>query len=285
MVDDPAAAAAATKIVLGGVEIKSTQDVEVDRRLSILLWGPSGCGKTTLAATMPGKKLLINFDPDGPASITQYDDVDVADLSDSAHTIVDQVKRSNDPLGLKNVIANYDTIIVDSMTNFAYKALQQGISTVRGATIERPSPGAYQVRNALSLQLTKNVLRLTGKEHKHCIVICHEAAPTTNDEGIILFITLMLGGQLPEHTGIDFSEIWHMSDTSQGQRIAIRPVRQRKPMKTRMFSTRGDAEFIWDYDADQLKGKGIADWYAEWKDNEFKKISLPKSPSKSTAKK
>lgn len=265
------------KIIVGGVPITNVADADIARRVSLLLWGPSGCGKTTLAATLPGKKLLLNFDPDGPSSISNFDDVDVADLSESPHTVADQAKRSSDPFGLKRAIDDYDSIIVDSMTNFTHMSLMQGISGVKGATIERPSPGAYQVRNALALQLTKNVLRLTGKHNKHCCIICHEAAPVTNDEGMVLFITLMLGGQLPEQTGVDFSETWYMNDTGKVRRIAVRPVRQRKPMKTRMFSIKEEVEFVWEYDAEARSGDGIAEWYAAWKENGYKKVPLPKA--------
>lgn len=271
------------RMTIGGVEITPANTVEIARRVSLLLWGPSGCGKTTLAATLPGKKLLLNFDPDGPASISNFDDVDVADLSGSPHTIAEQAKRGSDPFGLKRVIDEYDSFIVDSMTNFTFLSLMQGISGVKGATIERPSPGAYQVRNALALQLTKNVLRITGKHGKHCAIICHEAAPVTNDEGMVLFITLMLGGQLPEQTGVDFSETWYMNDTGKVRRIAVRPVRQRKPMKTRMFSIKEDVEFVWEYDAETRSGDGIAEWYEQWKANNFAKIPLPK-PKKAPAK-
>ena len=41
---------------------------ETVRRFSAVLWGPAGMGKTTLAMTAPGRKALINFDPDGPVS-------------------------------------------------------------------------------------------------------------------------------------------------------------------------------------------------------------------------
>lgn len=263
------------EIRLGGVPIRSNADTSLERRIALLLWGSSGCGKTTLAATAPGKKLWINFDPDGMNSVTHFPDIDVVDLSDASHSVMDQFKKQDNPLGLKSVIEDYDSIIIDSMTNAAYKGLMTGISTVKGATIDRPSPGAYQVRNAVALQLTKNILRLTGAYKKHCIVICHEAAPDKNDDGAVQRITLMLGGQLPQQTSLDFSEVWNMTDTGKARRIALRPIRFREPMKSRMFSTKDKPEFDWKYDADTLEGKGIADWYEAWKENGYRKIAVP----------
>lgn len=262
-------------IKLGGVEIKNNNDIERTRRLAMLLWGSSGTGKTTLAATAMGRKLWINFDPDGPDAIVGVPNVDVVDLSASSNTIMEQFKKADNPLGLKSVIENYDTIIVDSMTNVVYKALHSGISTVKGATVERPSPGAYQVRNALTMQLTKNLLKLTSVYNKNIIIICHEAAPMTNDEGAVQSITLMLGGQLPEQTSLDFSEVWNLSDTGKERRIAVRPVRFRKPMKSRMFSTKAKSEFVWKYDAENLTGEGISDWYQRWQESGYKKIAIP----------
>ena len=147
--------------------------------------------------------------------------------------------------------------------------------TTKGATVERPSPGAYGVRNALTLQLVKNVLRLTGKHNKHLVMIAHEGAPVTNDDGVVLFITMMLGGQLPGSTALDFSEVWNINDSDKKRRIGIRPVRDRRPMKTRMFDTTGAPEFEWKFDSTKMTGDGIAQWYDAWIANGKKKLKLP----------
>lgn len=259
-------------IKIAGVEVEPAK--AKNHRLSMLLWGPSGSGKTTLAATAPGKKLLISFDPDGAASIANRDDVDVVDLSAAKPMITEKFKQDN-VLGLASSLEAYDTIIVDSLTSVAQLCLMQGIGSVKGATIERPSPGAYGVRNALTLQLVMNMLRLTGRENKHVIFIAHEATPVTNDDGVVLFITVMLGGQLPEQASLNFSECWNLSDTGRERRIAIRNVRQRKPMKSRMFDSSKTAEFKLTYDADKLKGDGIGEWFEAWKEAGFKKIPVP----------
>lgn len=264
------------EIKLAGVVVRSLKDADLQRRMSLLLWGASGCGKSTLAATAPGKKLWLNFDPDGVDSLTQFaEDIDVADYSHAPDSVMEQAKNADNPFGLKSIIEQYDTVVVDSMTNVAHKGLMKGIPQIKGASIERPSPGAYQVRNAISLQMAKNILRITGKYKKHCIIICHEAAPMTNDDGHIVSVTLMLGGQLPQQTSLDFSEVWAMTDTGRERRIAIRPMQFRKPMKSRMFITSGKPDFRWTYDADTLKGEGLADWYGRWQENKFSKIPIP----------
>ena len=66
-------------IKIGGQEVQSVQGTS--SRMSLLLWGQPGVGKTTLAATAPGKKLWVNFDPDGTDSVAQFENIDVVDLS------------------------------------------------------------------------------------------------------------------------------------------------------------------------------------------------------------
>ena len=264
------------QLMLGGRPISNNTDRP--KRLTGLFWGSAGTGKTTLACTAPGRKLLINFDPDGPASVTEFKDVDVVDFSDPSTAITERFKNNNNPMGLADVIDSYDTIIIDSLTNVAHKALMAGITMTKGATIERPSPGAYGVRNALTLQLVKNVLALTSKHNKHCIFIAHEDSPVTDDENNIVYITLSLGGKLPEQAALDFSEVWHVADMGVGRdrRIAIRPSRKRKPMKTRMFQTTGDVEFDFVFDPDTQKGMRLSDWFEEWVETGAK-LPLPKA--------
>src|SRR5690606_30625195 len=103
----------------------------------------------------------------------------------------------------------------------------------------------------------------------------HEDAPVTNDDGQVLFITMQLGGKLPDQTSLQMSEVWFMNDTEKGRRIAVRPCRSRKPMKTRMFDTSKGYEFIWKYDINKPDPKyEIAYWYEQWRES-GKKIPIP----------
>lgn len=256
-----------TDIKIGGMEIKKASTKE--QRISLLLWGASGTGKTTLACTAPGKKLLVLFDPDGDASIAERDDVDVVDMSSARNNIVDQFKQES-VMGIAKVIDQYDTIIIDSLTNAQHMSVMHAVTVVKGATIERPSLQGYGHRNALVTQLVKNLLRLTAKHNKHVIFIAHEGAPQTNDDGVVTAITVALGGQLQTAAPVDFSEVWSLQDTGKTRRILIRPARSYKPCKTRMFITTGGPEFTWVH-----TGHEIADWYEAWKADGFKKQPLP----------
>lgn len=239
------------EIKVAGVVIKKAENTNA--RFSGLFWGDAGAGKTTLAATLPGRKLWYQFDPDGVASIAGQENIDVADFSGSSPSITSQFKSETNPLGIKDVLDSYDSFIYDSVTNITDKTLMQGINTVNGASVERPSPGAFGTRNALAIRLIKNVMAITGKANKHVVFIAHEGAPTTDEKtGAILHISLALGGQLPSNIGIDFSEMWalYQVDNASTRRIAVRPSRRRKPMKTRMFQQLGEPEFDWNFNAE-----------------------------------
>lgn len=244
------------------------------QRISLLVWGPAGCGKTTLAATAPGKKLLLNFDPDGSASLTSRDDVDVLDLAPQLAYIGTQLEGGL-VRSIKPHLDKYDTIIVDSLTNVSQASLNSGIGMTKGASIARPSPGAYGVRNAYTLKLMTDLLIETGAKNKHIIFTAHEATPDRNEEGVVIQVTLMLGGQLPNQGPCNISEVWAMYDNGRDRRIAVRPCRARTPMKTRMFNA-SEPEFVWKYDATTDKGLTLNSLYEEWKANGFSKINLPK---------
>lgn len=270
-----------TDIILsGGVAI--TKAADNNKRISALIWGDAGAGKTTLAATMPGRKLFFQFDPDGAAAVAHVPDIDVADFSQASSSITEQFKNENNPLGLKSVLESYDSFIFDSLTNITDKTLTQGIATTKGASVERPSPGAYGARNALAIRLIKNVMKVTAKEKKHVCFIAHEGAPTSDEAtGALLHISLALGGQLPSNIGIDFSEMWaiYSVDNRSERRVAIRPSRKRKPMKTRMFIQTNEPEFTWDFNPDNWDDKKnhkyrMDTWLTMW-DKLNTKLYLP----------
>lgn len=268
-------------VTSGGVSLQ--RPGEVLRRITMLLWGDAGSGKTTLAATAPGRKLIYNFDPDGPNSLAGIDeDVQYLDYSSQGTAITAQFKNETNPVNIKSYMDDFDTFIFDSLTSITDKTLTVGIKTNTGASIERPSPAAYATRNALAIRLVKNVMATTAKAKKHVIFIAHEGAPVTEeDTGKLLFISLALGGQLPSNVGIDFSEIWsvYQVDNRNERRVMIRPSRKRKPAKTRMFMQGGEPEFTLDFDAEhwdrpQNRKYRIDTWYDMWTQTN-KKLALP----------
>jgi hypothetical protein len=126
---------------LGNFDIKQAD--ELPTRFSALIWGMAGDGKSTLAATAPGRKLWINFDPDGVQPISSLSNqfknkeatilhlpIMVADLSAESSRVVDGFRR-DDHLKLGAILGDpeckIDTVIVDSVTRFSQMALEHSI--------------------------------------------------------------------------------------------------------------------------------------------------------------
>lgn len=270
-------------ITIAGLPVESASSSV--SRLSMLLWGPSGAGKTTWACSAPGKKLLINFDPDGFKSVAYRDDVDVLDLSDQGHKILEQF-RGDDPLKLSQAIQNYDTIILDSVTSLSQLALERGVALSatqsRGgtpSTLEFPGLQGYGARTTVSVAALKSLLRVTGRYDKNFIAITHEDDPTTNDKGDTLYISMMLGGKIKNNVALQISEIWFVQDTEKERRVMVRPARGRQPMKTRMFASTGSPEFKLSYDSDKPdegQDATLAAIWQRWLDGGKVKIGLPK---------
>jgi len=284
------------EIELGNYKVTSATDAPT--RLAMLIWGDAGCGKTTLAATAPGKKLWILFDDEGLASVVGLRDqleqshpklstalkneILVLNLSHERNNIIDKFKM-DDGLKLSKLLSDdtlgIDTVVVDSVTRLSQMALEHSVASGihKGALIERVSPGAYGGRNALILRMFVDIMNITGKYNKNVIFISHEAAPTTNDDGAVTSVTMMLGGQLPQLTTQKLGEVWYMKDMgAKGRKIAIRPFQYYKPMKSRMFDLSSGSDFIWNYDIDNPNVDfEIATWYKNWRDGNGKKIKVP----------
>lgn len=281
--------------VLAGLPV--TKGSETPTRAAILLWGPSTAGKTTFSATAPGDKLWLSFGDQEHASVMHRKDVHVLKLHEL--TVADLFKHGqskDNPFGLDQYLAtneNIGTVVCDSATALAYSALHKAVDDKIGAgkgfvpTIEAPGISAYGGRNGIVLEVLTGLLRVTAKHNVHCIITAHEGDAQTKVEGgkeLIDYIGVMLGGQLVNNMTYRFSEIWYLSQEPTGEkkrRLAFRPTRLRKPMKTRMFIDNGkDVEFWLRYDADKednAKGQmTIAGWVNEWIDNGGKKLPVPK---------
>lgn len=267
---------------IGNIDVVKANDLSV-QRLSAIIWGMSGSGKTTLAATAPGRKLLINLDPDGATSISFRDDVDVLDLSSlPTDQVITRLKSADNPLNLSEVLKDgtYETLIFDSATSLSQRALEQAVQLGLGKsgrftpTMETPGLAAYGGRNAILLTVIKGLLRVTGRYGVHCIITSHEDEPKINEGGEILYITMMLGGKLVQQAALQISEVWWLREDKGKHFIAIRPCRQRKPMKTRMFVTDANPEFSFEYDPES--DNPISDWWTQWKKSGGEKLSLPK---------
>lgn len=273
-----------SEVTIAGLPVQSASDSV--GRLTMLLWGQSGAGKTTWACSAPGKKLLLNFDPDGFKSIAYRNDVDVLDLSDQGHKVLENfTKQPDDPFKLSTVLNNYDTVILDSVTSLAQLALERGVALSAGRTsggtpssIEFPGLQGYGARTTISVLALKSMLRVTGRHNKNFIAITHEDDPTKDDKGNTLYITMMLGGKISNNVALQISEIWFIESAEKERRVLVKPARGRRPMKTRIFN-QDNSEFTLKYNADKPdtdQKDTLAAIWQHWLDGDKKKLGVPK---------
>lgn len=255
-----------TEITIGG--ITATPVSEVAPKLSMLLWGMSKCGKTTLASTMPGKKLWINFDPTGLASVKGRSDIIALDLSGQPNKIVEEFKKEG--ILSAAMLEGIDSIVFDSLTTFGDKALAHGVIKAaqkypsQGVTLEDPGFKGYGYKNTYTRECILNLLRVAAQNNKHICFIAHEDVPDKNQDGVVYQITIMLGSSLSQQAPVNISEVWHMRDTGTERQIAVRPFGAYRPMGTRMFDTTKATRFVWKYNAVTQQGEGIEQWYNAW---------------------
>lgn len=263
---------------LSGVSISGVSAGK--KRLSMLIWGEPGTGKTTYAATAPGKKLIINWDPDGPTSVATRDDVFVADMVTQRPNIVMR-GRNADPFGLRNVLSenpDIETVIFDSLTSFSQKTLEYATTGagLTNASPEKPSLESFGYRLAVVSATVRNLLSLTFDLNRHIIFIAHESPIHVRD--VADHFGLSLGGKMNHEIPLQLSEVWNVRADAGKYTFHVTQTKLRKPMKTRMFTTTGTSgSFVSRYKPEDTDdSNGIAGLYDQWRNNNYAKISLPK---------
>lgn len=265
-------------LVIGGRQLRRpTAD---NAQLSILLWGKAGCGKTTLASTAPGTKLFMLFDAHGTDSLTGREDCLEMNLVDEGHTVIGEFAKA-DPFSLSKWFERYpniETLVMDSITTMADKALENAVAVSKNSTILLPGQNGWTARNSLIKRSVSMMIRFCQRHNKHVIFTAHEGNPRVNDQGAVIEMPSILSSNLVEPLIIPLGEVWWLNDlgSSKDRRIAIRPTRLRTLMKSRMWDTEGEPEFVWRYSVKTMKGDGISTWFDMWRANGGRKLALPK---------
>ncbi len=272
-----------------------TNGPEAPKRIVLLLWGAAAAGKTTFAATSPGKKLWLSLGDQEHVSLSHRKDWEAWNLYKETADTIFKHGQSDNPFGLDQYLSSHPeigTVVLDSLTVLSAMALEHAIDSGVGRsrrgfvpTIEEPGQSAYGGRNAKVLKVVKGLSRIAAKHERHLVVTAHEADPKIiiqDGREIEGKISVMLGGQLVNGMTSHFSEIWYMKHEYGVRKLIVRAHGIHTPMKTRMFSGKGNALFVLKYDADEpdnARGQmTIAGWYKEWQKNGGMKIMPPAGP-------
>lgn len=256
-------------------------------RLVGIIWGDAKSGKTTYACSLPGRKLLINFDPDGFSSIAYRDDVDVLDLSTMAATEA-MISAKKAAQYIIESAGDYESVIVDSLTTLTelalHDAVAKGIGKGKGGffpTIDEPGLASYGARNNGVNDVVSKILRATGQQKLNCFFIAHADDPEfTQDGKTIVQQTIMLSAKIRNMAGLKVSEIYHINIDGGRRTLYVAPFGVKKPMGSRIFDTEKFKKFSLDYDInepDEEQPCSLQSIIKNWKDGGFKKLTgLPK---------
>lgn len=239
-----------------------------------LLWGDAKAGKTTYAMSLPGKKLIINFDPDGFVAVAHRDDFDVLDLSQlDAQTAIEQARKAAVYI-IENADA-YNTVILDSLTTLAEASLHSAIARSIGASahfkpsIDAPGLAGYGARNNAFNDVVSRILRATAQTKMHCFYLAHTDDPEYDKKGEnIVQQTIMLSAKMRNTSALKVSEVWHMTcNDSNTRTVYLAPFGVKKPMGSRMFDMKTVPKFTLSYTPDKDDSEqphALANIYNTW---------------------
>jgi hypothetical protein len=269
-------------------EFRVKEKSEIVSRLTGIIWGPPKAGKTSLLMTSPGKKLLVNVDPDGYTSISGRDDWSLLDLAQYTHAEIVALGTKKVPTMIQKMcdegkLVPGDTVIGDSLSSFGDAALltaiQNKVGEGKGFTpsIEAPGLSAYGARTQYILEFVRQLLKVTARNGLNCWFTAHMDTPVTDDKNNYLYQSMTLSDKATSSVGLSISEIWFIDSNDRKRTIAVRPVRGRKPMGSRIFTQSGDAEFILKFDIDKpdTQPHSISTWWKAWEAGGKKKLELP----------
>jgi len=235
------------------VEVVSTSALSA--RLAGLIWGEAKTGKTTWAMSLPGKKLLINFDPDGYLSVAHRDDIDILDLAPlpPGEQITEGKKAATYIINNKD---KYTSVVVDSLTAIViaslYDAIAKGVgkSMVFAPSLETPGLAAYGARNNNASDIVGKILRATAQTKMNCFFIAHSDDPEYDAAGkTIVQHTILAPAKVRMQSTFAVSEIYHLALASGNRRtVYLAPFGEKRPMGSRIFDTKDVPKFDLNYD-------------------------------------
>lgn len=260
-------------------------------RLAMILWGIPKSGKTTYAASAPGKKWVINLDPEGYLSLAARTDVEVWDYSDLSTSELVTLLTSG-AIGKRIADAEIqpgDTVLFDSITQLQQAGLLEAIRKKVGTgnksgfepTIEEPGQTAYGARTQYLITTMSNILRATRKKDAHVIFMAHEGTPEKNNKGEIMYYAPFMSDNAINQASGAVSEIWRITENDNARTIQIRSSTMYRPCGTRMFKTNEAKDFKLYYDPekpDEEQSMSLTFLWGAFIGGGMKKLHVPEPP-------
>lgn len=252
-------------------------------RFAGVIWGDAKTGKTTWTMTLPGRKLLVNFDPDGFTSVMFRDDVDVLDLSQLPPLeAINSAKKAGAYI-LDNA-DKYTSVVVDSLTTLADLALQDAVTRGIGGsktftpTIDAPGLAAYGGRNNNINDVIDRIMRATAQKKLNCFFIAHSDDPEYDEKGEnIVQQTIMLTAKVRNKAALKVSEIYYLELIPGNRRVVyLAPHGFKKPMGSRIFDTAKVPRFNLTYtidEPDETQATSLVSIFNRWKEGGGKKLT------------
>lgn len=259
-------------------------------RLAGIIWGSPKTGKTTYAFSSPGKKWIINLDPEGYMSVLDKIEAGEGELWDYSdqepHRVIDIFTTKIGAKIDQAPIQEGDTVLFDSITVMnqfgLLTAIKNGVgSGKRGfvPTIEEPGISAYGARTQYLIACMGQVLRSSKRKGAHCWFIAHEDTPERNEKGDFLYQSILMSENAINQASGAISEIWRMRDLgNNGREVSVRSTSQYKPMGSRIFRMDGQGNFKLKYDPekpDLEQPHSIASLWKAYRDGGNKKLVVP----------
>lgn len=203
---------------------KPLSEIRTEGNIKLLLEGDSGIGKTCLAATFPGKVLVLDFDNkvDSAAEYlrhkgmtAQLEQVDVQQFSAQLGTSpIDQLTKTINEVLIpqqRSGVMDFRTLVLDSITTFSAATLAHIVKTnpgiKRNETKQGPQPGLqdYGILRREFQRLIPGLLSLPC----NVVMLAHLAVEKDEATGAILRHAMM-DGSFARELPIYFKEVWRM---------------------------------------------------------------------------
>lgn len=240
-----------------------TEPTKIKPRLAGIIWSSPKVGKTTYAFSSPGRKLIINLDPEGYISVLdklEAGEGELWDYSDlSSRELVSALTSDKIEKRIKESgFGEGDTLLFDSVTMMNRHGLLLAIEKDVGASrtfspsLEAPGLAAYGARTAYLGDAMFRVLRATRRLGMHIWFLAHEDTPEKNEKGEFLYQSILMSDNALNQATSSISEIWWMRDVgNNGREVYVRPALGRRPMGSRMFRMDGGTGFRLKYDPEK----------------------------------